>query len=385
MKLKLKNTPEQVELIKALGSRDQNVSAEAASAFAAFIGPVIQKVIAHAGTAGMFYTDTLFDEDDSPSYPLDLYYDDNQGYVTIWSQNIAGGMPTSQVEGVAEMKIATYRIDTAVSWLKKWARKSRLDVVSKTLERMAQEVLVKQERNAWAVVVRALANAESSNSSGKNNGHILSSRNPTEFIVDDLSRMLTLMRRLSASWVDGTPAGADAYGLTDLFVSPEIKEQVRGFAYNPMNTQDSPSGANTVSSIALPDAVREDIFRAAGTQELWGVRLTDLLELGVGQKYTKLFDKLGPNGAAPADIAHSATAGLQGGTWANADDQLIIGLDASRDAFIRPVAQQMDSGGTFTVLPDDQWVARADKTGFYGFLEEGRVCIDARAIVGMVV
>tara|TARA_Y100000310_G_scaffold40582_1_gene38080 strand:- start:3297 stop:4454 length:1158 start_codon:yes stop_codon:yes gene_type:complete len=385
MKLKLKNTPEQVELIKALGSRDANVSAEAATAFAAFIGPVIAKVIAHAGTAGMFYTDTLYDEDDSPSYPLDLYYDEGQGYVTIWSQNIAGGMPTSQVEGVAEMKIATYRIDTAVSWLKKWARKSRLDVVSKTLERMAQEVLVKQERNAWAVVVRALANAESSNSTGVNNGHILASHNVGEFIVNDLSRMLTLMRRLSASWVDGTPAGADAYGLTDLFVSPEIKEMVRGFAYNPMNVIDSPAGGTSHSTVALPDAVREDIFRAAGTQELWGVRLTDLLELGVGEKYTKLFDALGPSSAAPADIAHGSTGGSQGGTWANNTHQLMIGLDASRDAFIRPVAQQMDSGGTFTVLPDDQWVARADKTGFYGFLEEGRVCIDGRAIVGMVV
>ena len=63
MKLKLKNTPEQVELIKALGSKDHTVAAEAGSAFAAFIGPVISKVIATAGTASLVFSDVEYDED----------------------------------------------------------------------------------------------------------------------------------------------------------------------------------------------------------------------------------------------------------------------------------------------------------------------------------
>jgi hypothetical protein len=56
----------------------------------------------------------------------------------------------------------------------------------------------------------------------------------------------------------------------------------------------------------------------------------------------------------------------------------------SRDAFIRPVATNAESGGQLSVLPDDQFVSRAEKTGFYGFLEEGRICIDARAIGGVI-
>ena len=44
MRLKLKNTPEQVELIKAMGSKNQLVAREASEAFAAFLGPVIQSV-----------------------------------------------------------------------------------------------------------------------------------------------------------------------------------------------------------------------------------------------------------------------------------------------------------------------------------------------------
>jgi|7_EtaG_2_1085326.scaffolds.fasta_scaffold00888_14 hypothetical protein len=387
MKLKLKNTPEQVELIKALGSRDQTVSAEAASAFASFIGPVISKVIATAGTSNLIFSDVRYDEDDSPSYPLDLYYDESEGYVTTWSQNIAGGMPTSQVEGVAEMKIATYRLDSAVSFLKKYARKSRLDVISKALERMAQEVLIKQERNAWAVILKALAQATSAHSTAyaqtdQNGGHILASEKMGDFKVNDLSRMLTLMRRLSTSWSGHTPAGGDAYGLTDLFVSPEIKQQIRAFAYNAMN-----SVSDTRGTVALPDNVREDIFRAAGTSEIYGVRISDLLELGMAKKYNTLFASfLG----ASQTIAHDDSDADQDDVFSNSAEvgtghQILIGLDGSRESFIRPVAVQHDSGGTFSALPDDQFAARADKTGFYGFLEEGRVCIDAKAIVGMVV
>jgi hypothetical protein len=381
MKLKLKNTPEQVELIRALGSKDAHVAAEASTAFAAFIGPVIQKVIAQASTAGLIFSDSSYDEDDSPSYPLDLYYNEGVGYINTWSQTIAGGMPTSQVEGVKEMKISTYRLDSAVSFMKKYARKSRLDVISKALERMAQEVLIKQERNAWSVIMKALADARSPVSTAKATGHVFASMAPNVFKVHDLSRLMTLMRRLSGSFASGTPAGADSYGLTDLFVSPEIKQEVRGFAYQPMNTTGS-------GVLGLPDNVREDIFRAAGTNEIYGVRITDLIELGDGQKYTKLFREFNQLSADTPAVSHAASDtsdGTQNSTMSATVDDLIVGVDASREAFIRPVATQHDSGGSFVTLPDDQFAARADKTGFYGFLEEGRVCIDSRAIVGMIV
>ena len=93
MKLTLKNTPEQVELIRAMGSRNNVVAAEAAEAFAAFLGPVVLQVINQAGTAGAIYTDAPYDEDDSPSYPLDLYYNEGVNTVQVWSQSMAGGLP----------------------------------------------------------------------------------------------------------------------------------------------------------------------------------------------------------------------------------------------------------------------------------------------------
>jgi len=389
MRLKLKNTPEQVELVKALGSKNQSVAREASEAFAAFLGPVIQEVLGVAGTANLIYSDSAFDEDDSPSYPLDLYYNEGAGYVTVWSQDLAGGLPSSQVSGVAEMKIATYRLDSAVSWLKRYARKSRLDIVSKALERMAQEMLLKQERNAWAVILRALAEAKTKTSIHAETKHVLhcesisgglqdgSSSSPasandlSDLKLADFSRLLTRLKRLNESFAQGTPDSVYSNGVTDLYLSPEMMQEIRSFAYNPMNTKGS------VTDIPLPEDMRSQIYRSAGMNEIYGINLHELLELGRAKKYNTLYSSfvtgMGNGG------------GYNVSSFVDNDDEIMIGLDNSKGAFIRAVSRQADSGGTFSALPDDQFnLNRADRIGFYGFLEEGRVCIDARAIAGMV-
>lgn len=357
MKLKLKNTPEQVELIKAMGSRDANVAREATQAFAAFIGPVVSKVLMQAGTASAVYSDLPYDEDDNPSIPLDLWVGEGEGYTTVWSQNVAGGLPTSNVEGFSEMKVATYRLDSAVSMLKRYVRRGRLDVVSKAVERMTNEVLVKQERNAWAVVLKALAEATS------NGADHIERITGGALTLGGLNSLITTVKRINTSYAAGTTDSS--YGLTDLFVSPEIKGDIRAFAYNQVtnNTTDLPAG------------VREEIYRNAGAQEIYGITIHELVELGVGKKYNTLFNSFynGTDGGSP-----DFDQGTSG-------DEILVGLDLTKDAFVRPVARNSETGGTFTALPDDQFVARQDKVGFYGSLEEGRVCLDGRAVAGLIV
>jgi hypothetical protein len=378
MKLKLKNTPEQVELVKAMGSRDTAVSREASEAFATFLGPVIQKVLYTAGTASQIYVDSAFDEDDSPSYPLDLYYGEGPGYVSVWSQHMAGGLPTSQVEGMKELKIATYRLDSAVSFNKRYARRMRLDVVSKAIERMAQEILIKQERNAWAVVMKALAEATTNSVQ-----HVLADAGAT-FGLTHLNQLMTRNKRINESFSGNTPIAPYSSGITDLYVSPEVKEGIRAFAYNPLNTSGIGKRGVTSPEVqhdqTLPDNIRSDIYNNAGMSSIYGVNIVELVEFGVDKKYNTLFD----------EFAVSAFGGLTfDGTSAGAGHQVLVGLDNSRGAFIRPVARQHDSGGdgTFKALPDEQfnmYGSRVEKTGFYGFLEEGRICIDSRAIMGLI-
>jgi hypothetical protein len=386
MKLQLKNTPEQVELIKAMGSRNQTVSREAQEAFAAFIGPVIQRVLQVAGTASAIYQDAPFNQDDSASYPLDLYYNENNtGYISVWSQHVAGGLPTStDVSAIEEMKIATYRLDSALSYFKRYARQARLDIVSKALERMAQEVLVKQERNAWAVILRALAEAKTSTSTAVGTGHIIPAHSENNFLLHDLNKLMTLNRRINEAWAGGTPEASYSNGITDLYVSPEIKEQVRSFAYNPLNSA-GPNIPNLATSnlqadgIALPDGMRADIYRSAGMQEIYGVNIVELLELGSGKKYNKLFDEFTPLGNfAPDNVGGTAA-------FSEAADEILVGVDNSRGAFIRAVSVVSETGATFDAVPDDQFVQRSEKIGFYGSLEEGRVCLDGRAVQGIVV
>ena len=385
MKLKLKNTPEQVELIKAMGSRNGTESREALEAFAAFVGPVVQKVLNETALSSALYTDMAFDEDDSPSIPLDLYYNEDAGLISVWSQNVAGGLPTSTVDvPVQEMKFSTYRLDSAVSFHKRYARKSRLDVVSKAIERMTQEVLIKQERNAWAVVLKAVAEAATKNGRAASVGSAGSLRHVVDggaaaanFNLSDLNKLVTRMKRVSQSFAGGT--AAETRGVTDIYVSPEIKAAIRSFAYNPLFT----TSIGTNQQTQVPESVREEIYRGAGTEEIYGITIHELLELGLSQRYNDLFATVWNSASAPT--SDTSSLGYYG-SFASATQELILAVDATRDAFVRPVARQAESGGTFTVLPDDQfYAARQDKTGFYGFVEEGRVCLDARAVGGIII
>lgn len=161
MKITLKRTPEQVELIKAMASRNRNVAYEAQVALAEFIGPVLAEVINNAPTVSSLFQSLQFDADDNPSIPLDLYYDiADEDYVKVWSQSHAGGLPSSQVlPTVSELKVATYTLDSAVDFDRRYAAKSRMDVVSKTFTRVAQEILLKQDRTSATLVMSSLAGA----------------------------------------------------------------------------------------------------------------------------------------------------------------------------------------------------------------------------------
>jgi len=357
MKMKLKNTPEQVELIKAMGSKSPEISRPATEAFAAFIGPVVRRVLDQANTAAYVYTDVEYDEDDNPSYPLDLFYNQNgkDPYTTIWSQQMAGGLPSSQVSGNAELKIATYKLDSAVSFLKKYARKSRLDVVSKGIERMANEILVKQDRNAWAVILRGLAEAKGKWGTEAAGSNIVTNASTGAVSLADLNSLLTKMKRLNASYADGTPAAAYSKGITDLFVSPEVVANFRAISFTAYE--------DAATAEQVGDGIKSEMWRAGGFGNIFGMNIVEMYEFGTGQKYNTLFD-----------------------TWGtiSATQEVLVGIDRSTDAFIRPVARNSETGSTFTALPDDQYATRQDKVGFYGGLEEGRVLLDARAVVGLI-
>ena len=158
MKITLKRTEEQVELVKAMASRNREVAYEAQMALAEFIGPVLAEVVNQAPTLSNLFTNFQFNDMDSPSIPLDLYYDVTApDYVKVYSTSVPGGLPTNTVTPTAsEMKFTTYRLDSAVDFDKRYAAKSRLDVVGKSFTRIAQEILLRQESTSANLILGAL-------------------------------------------------------------------------------------------------------------------------------------------------------------------------------------------------------------------------------------
>ena len=382
MKISLKRTPEQIELVKAMASRNRDVAYEAQVALAQFLGPVLAEVINNAPVLSNLFTPLSFNAEDNPSIPLDLYYDiTDEDYIQIYSQQVAGGLPTNQVlPTTSEMKITTYTLDSALSFDKRYAAKSRMDVVSKTFTRMAQEILFKQERTSGNLILSALANATTN---GKK--HVQRANATGRFLLQDMNELLTLSRRVFTSFTGGTmPTGQSGMGVTDLMISPEIEEELRAMAYNPINTKGNAIEGNTATLntafVTAPDSVRVGLFNGGGVSSFYGVNLMVFNEFGVGKKFNTIFTTVA-NGIAyaKADTTGSANFGASG------SDELILGINRNRESLIRAIAVDSETGSEFSLVADDQYSIRQNKIGYFGSLEEGRMVLDHRALFGKIV
>lgn len=363
--INLKRTPERAELVRRMADNNRVVAAEAQEAFAAFIRPAIETVINQKSTASAIYSNQPFSKNDRPTIPLDLFVGTQEKHINIWSQSVAGGLATNLIQGLGEYTFQVYRLDSAISFYNEHLKNANLAVLSMGMERMANEFVVKQERNAWIPILQALAAAQTNSID-----HVQTSAIAGQFQLDDLNTLFTKIDRIWSSYANGTPDASLGSGLTDLFVSPEIIGQVRKFLYNPLNTRGGykSDGTEDTGSIALPDSIREGFYKRSGSMSLYDIELHKLIELGKNAKYNTLFDS------------------FYGGSFNPATQEILVGADLSRNVFLRPVITDDDNGGGELVIrPDDQFVARSEKVGFYGRMSEGRILLDDRALVGLIV
>jgi len=384
MKITLKRTPEQVELVKAMASRNRNVAYEAQVALAEFIGPVLAEVLNNAPTVSNLFQSLQFDADDNPSIPLDLYYNiADEDYVRVWSQNHAGGLPSNQVLPTAsELKLSTYSLDSAVDFDRRYAAKSRLDVVGKTFARVAQEILLKQERTSASLLMTALAGATITTSPLASDVQVFRSAVDDTFLMDDVNNLFTLAKRINSSWIGGTPTERTK-GITDLICSPEVVGSIRAMAYNPVNTK---IGITSITSTAgqaavgIPasDEVRNELYRNAGISSFMGLNILEYNEMGEDQKFNTLFD------TAAGSTSYTRWDGSDTAVF-DGDDEIVVGIDRTRDSLIRAVATDAENNSEFTLIADDQYSIRQNKIGYFGSVEEGRVVLDNRVLCGVIV
>ena len=377
MKITIKRTPDQVALVQAMGSTNREEAYEAQAAVAELIGPVVDEVVNNAPTVANLFTDLTYQWDDNPSLPLDLFHDiTDEDYIQVYSQQVAGGLPYNQVfPAHNELKFSTYTLDSALAFDRKYVRKARLDVVSKTFTRMAQEILLKQERTSFNIIATALvlANSKSSDAGTIAAGnHVINTGANDRFVLNDLNRLITLSKRVNSSWAGGTPVGGPKAGLTDLLVSPEMVEQLRAMAYNPINTAGAPYTSALLDSLPAPEALRNELYKSAGLPQFYGINIMELNELGLNQRFNSIFETVNNNNGTPVS------------SFTTADDQIMIGIDRNKDSLIRPVVLDEGNTGKLSILVDDQFSVRQNKIGYYAKIEEGRICIDDNALCGLV-
>jgi hypothetical protein len=149
-------------------------------------------------------------------------------------------------------------------------------------------------------------------------------------------------------------------------------------AYNPINTKGSPAGGTPTDGIAAPEDMRTAIYNNAGIPEFYGVSIMEINELGVNQRFNTVF------GAVAGTTEFKNAAGGNSAQF-GANQEIIIGLDRSRDSLIRAVAVDSENGSEFSLTADDQYSVRQSKIGYFGSLEEGRMVLDTRALVGKIV
>jgi hypothetical protein len=379
MKITLKNTAEQIELVQAMASRDPLVRMEAQTAFAEFMGKVLGETMAQANTIGNFYTNMPFAKDSVPSIPLDLFAEvTDLDWISIWSQHADGGLGTNELKPpTQETYLDTYQIDSAISVDKRHAKGSRLDVISKCMTRMAQEILWKQDNFAIGPLMSALANASTN---GK--AHVVRVAVADRFLPQDLAQLRTRMKRINTSFIRGTPAGNQG-SITDMLISPEAAEALRSMAYNAINTAPAPQTSPIIDGIAAPESIRAKLFESAGMSEFMGINFHEFNEFGDNQRFNLVFD------AAAGGTTYYQDDGASGGAvFAGTTDTLMVGLDRSgSDALLRLTATDSETGSEFNLMADNQFEVynrTANKIGWYGSMEEGRVILNNRKIMGLV-
>lgn len=348
------------EILQAMGSRNKDESWQAQEVFAAFVGPTIDQVLDQTATSNLVYQKFTYDSGTNPSIPLDLFEQNGEGLLTVWSETIAGGLATNHVSGMDDFRFTVDSLTSAVSCLKQYAQSARLDVMTAMIKRMTQEILAKSEYLNWATLLASLANSRSVGAS-----QVYAGSTAGVFKIADLNTLWTKVKRLRTSWVGGTPTSTPGRGLTHLIISPEVEGDIRAISYNPQNI------VNPTDSLGAPESLREEIYRNAGISSLFGVNLITLNEMGVGQPYSYLFDDY-----------YTPVGGET--TFSAATQQLAIGLDLSVPAFLKIVESDAEVGSETVVEPDDQWVRRSEKLGFYAQRREGRIATDSKAIVGLV-
>lgn len=382
-KVQIDRTPEQLDLVKRMGSKNKTESMAAAEALAAVMVTPILTVIEQANVVANFFVTRGFSSGTPAVIPLDDYFDIRaRNFLNVWTQSQPGGTAMNFVQGATELFVQTYPLFSEITLNKNYLRAGNIDHLAKNLSRLVQEVLVLQQTNAAFVIFNSLAGARINGSSSTDTTNLPIARTATAgvFQMDDFNSLMTGYDRATASWVGGTPVGEDR-AITDLLGSPEWMGQIRSMAYQPQNTRAGSLDTQGATALAAPESVRSQLWAGGGVASIFDVNLHKVYEMGVGsnREFNAIFDTAAGGTLYPA--AGNGFGGAAGAAFAGATEQVILGLNANMDDLVR---LRMNEEGVDFSLTAEEYPTRSQKLGYFGGLQEGYVSLEGRAKAALI-
>jgi len=271
-------------------------------------------------------------------FPLDFLAPGTEKDFVAYTVPAQGRIPEKHVNGDFVM-VPTYEVADSIDFALKYARDARWDIVGRCMQVLEASFVRKMNDDGWRTIISA----------GNSRSLVVydSAATPGLFTKRLVALMKTIMRRNAG----GNSTSVNRGQLTDLYVSPEAMEDMRSW-----------------DLAQVDDFTRREIFLAGtgneefGLTQIFGVKLHDLDELGVGQDYQTYF-----------------TSTLSGSIdFGNGNDEkleLCVGLDLSKDdSFVMPWRQEIE-------IFEDPTFHRQRRAGFYGFGEYGFSVLDNRRVL----
>lgn len=347
--IKIEELKELLKSTAAAGAADlPEVRKEIAQAITV---PILQEVKDASVARQLFATENL-EPGAQASYPV---ADDFDAPIFILPK--IGQVPQNYIEAPGEeVYVPTFKIGTSFDWSLMYARDGRIDIAQRAMRNAARTVIDYEEEAAW----RLLAPAATSAFPGK---ALLGPRpapivemngGPAAgfFSKELLNAMIVKMERQRRT-------------LTHIYMAPEDLADVREWGESQVD-----------------DTTRREIYVQAGSNNVYGVKLNKLHQLGATGKYNinaaasqfGIF-KLGGGGKFNDYQPSTANVVDANGAVTTPGETQIYGFDlTANDSLVMPIRQELE-------FYDDPTLHRSQKQGFYGWEEIGMAVLDTRMIV----
>jgi hypothetical protein len=328
-----KPTAEMIDLLRQAGDNRYECATAAQLELAKALTLPLRQGILKGDIISGIYEPVYFAPGTAVEFPLDFIAPGTERDYVAYTVPAQGRIPERHIEGDFVM-VPTYEVGSSIDFAMKYARDARWDIVGRAMQVLEASFTLKMNDDGWRTLLYA--------------GY---GRNLT--VYDDAAtaglftkRLIALMKTVMRRNAGGNSTSVNRGQLTDVYVSPEAMEDIRSWDLSQVD-----------------DFTRREIYLAGtgndefGQTSLFGVRLHDLDELGVGQEY------------------QNYAVNTLGVTLPGSKTELVVGLDLSKgDSFVMPWRQEIE-------VFEDPTFHRQRRVGFYGFGEYGFSVLDSRRVL----